>query len=53
MEAFEIQGCIIVNKIIVDSLTQFPGMYLVDASAGGDIGWKYVDGQAVPPEEED
>jgi hypothetical protein len=50
MEAFVIdaQG-LVVNKIIVDSLGQFPGMLLVDASGGGDIGWRFVDGHLVAP----
>ena len=51
MEAFVIDehGCV-VNKIVVDSLTMFPGMRLVDASQGGDIGWHIVDGQLVAPD---
>jgi hypothetical protein len=38
----------IVNTIIVDSLDALPGLTLVDASIGGQIGDRIVDGLIVP-----
>lgn len=45
MRAHVIENGIVVNTVIVESLSDLPN--LVSAENGGDIGWDYIDGQFV------